>query len=163
MPIVVMPIVVDKQYLLHEGGTKFYQVMRVRDTGTGKAATVTHWGSLKGEPGLTPIKDHGQRKVSADDSYREAIRAKKGRGYEDRIEWGETQQFHSIDECRKYLVTELAATDMEGVLRYIGLEKKDIFAPMGDVDDSPAVAAARSAKAPEAPAAASDMDDWGEF
>lgn len=163
-------IVVDKQYMLHEGGTKFYQVLRVVATnpvgvfGPAKlAVTIKHWGPQKGPGTLMKIASCGQWKVEEGDHYSSWIREKKARGYQGAITDGRTTALTSPEKLREYLTTEVGAEQAANLMLMLGFDKRAKVDPSDDVDTSPAVVAARKAKAPEREVDTSSMPDWGSF
>lgn len=162
--------VIDKQFLQHEGGTKFYQILRVlvKDPGSlphgsgGRAVTVTNWGPLKTSPGLRRIVTSGQTKVSPGDTFLTTLEAKKKRGYEaGSVTWGETKRAASVHELKDYLFTELGASDGQEVLLQLGI------GTVASVDDDPDDLRGdkfwgRTPPVDDTPAAAS-TEGWGEF
>jgi hypothetical protein len=160
--------VIDKQFMLHEGGTKFYQVLRIltKDPGDlphgagGRSVTLTHWGPLKGAPGLRRIVDGGSCKVEAGDSYASAQSKKKSRGYQvTDVRWGESTRIPSLAMLRTELTDELGASLADEVLDdLIPLplrpEEKPYFEPSEHKREKKTT--------PEVPESSS-MDGWGEF
>jgi hypothetical protein len=164
--------IIDKQFMLHEGGTKFYQVIRacIKDPGSmifgtgGRAMTVTHWGPLKGEPGLRRVIDGGQSKIEHGDKYASAQSAKRKRGYGvDSVSWGITARIESTDQLQSVLTAEFGATDAFTILGGLGV----VSAAVGTVDDDPYDLRGdkfwgRTPPVDDTPAAAS-TEGWGDF
>jgi hypothetical protein len=83
---------IDSCYLLHEGGTKFYQCFRFTAEGVGKwpfppgaskrAISLNHWGPHTGAPGPRRPVEGGQTKLLDNDQYLGQRSIKMGRGYE---------------------------------------------------------------------------------
>lgn len=162
-----MKITIDKQYLLHQGGTKFYQVLRVQATeGSGavtRFATVTHWGKQIGEAGPRRVVASGEFDLHGGDLYTKKIREKRARGYQDKIEWGNTNVLKNFDALRTYLNEELGAVKAAELIAKLGFEPGVAFDPDATPDTSPAFAAASAARVAEVPMASRDMEGWGEF
>lgn len=161
--------IIDKQWLLHEGGTKFYQVLRIIDSSTARAATVTHWGKHIGAYGQIQIQLRGQTKVEEGDKYVAAIKLRRNRGYKDKLEHGTSSRLNQ-KELEEYLLEELGAVDSATVSRHLGLvaEEAAWSDPEVDDEDTPARKAVKKEKrAPkpiaEKPAAAAELDGWGDF
>lgn len=161
-----MKFVIDKQFLLHEGGTKFYQVMRVKrqhDIAGLGGVTVKNWGPQKGSHNLAPMKDHGRRTWFAGDHYSTWIGEKKKRGYKDRISWGWTNVLDGEEKLEEKLVAELGRVDATAVLKALGIGLVDTVDPTTDAEHSPAFSAARSARAEHVPVESESLEEWGEF
>lgn len=70
---------VQQAWMVHEGGTKFYQVFQFIATG-GKAVTLTHWGKNTGGAWLRPVLG-GETQVKPGAQLKAKTAAKVKRGY----------------------------------------------------------------------------------
>lgn len=78
-----MQFKITRNRALHEGGTKFYQQVRIDQPDMDRSLLIQHWGAYKGSYDLAG----GQRKIlkvdcyDAGREYREKWNAKSNRGY----------------------------------------------------------------------------------
>lgn len=167
-----MKIQIDKQYMSHESGTKFYQVLRVKVSGPGAPlagtgmnsyCTVTNWGKQTGPTGQRRIVAGGESQIKGGDSYGSTIAAKRKRGYNDGIAWGTTNVLKNAPALKTYLIEELGEVASTEVLGHLRLLTESAVEPTPDAEDSSARKSAREASAPEEPPEAASMDGWGEF
>ena len=70
---------VQQAWMVHEGGTKFYQVFQFIATG-GKAVTLTHWGKYVRENWLRPVLG-GETQIKPGLQLKAKTAAKAKRGY----------------------------------------------------------------------------------
>lgn len=73
-----------RQHAIHEGGTKYYQVIIIQDE-KGRAVVCTHWGAHDPRITMAPLH-HGQCKIEVMETgglsvYNTARRNKEKRGY----------------------------------------------------------------------------------
>lgn len=168
-------VIIDKQYMLHEVGTKFYQVVRFKHVNTTTpgvpqgAFTLTNWGAQKGEPGLKPARQSGQQQIYSGDLYMETINAKAKRGYErDRLTWGTTLGIDldnpgGPEQLDEVLALEVEPGSIGEAKRLLGIDPREVVSPSTDADTSPARKAAKAATYVPPPAAAATHEDWGDF
>lgn len=155
--------VIDRQYMLHKEGTKFYQVLRILNKSTGDAVTVTNWGKQAGPEGWRTIVSRGQKKIDDGDSYAAAILAKENRGYRKEIKYGFTANVRNLEDLNQHITSELGISEVSNVLQMLGVEAA---VPSVEADHSSARSAARtavSAHVNEADDASAELDGWGEF
>lgn len=148
---------------VHEGGTKYYQVIRLVRDGYG-SVVITHWGKhhpgapaeprLHGSTKLDLLRGHGAAE------YNGYIKNKEKRGYHD---WRVTAEFKRMDSTAFLDITArwLSVADRAEVLKK--------FFPKGDVSDLPidesfdeAWGAGEPAESEFAPAS-SDHESWGSW
>jgi hypothetical protein len=95
------------RHAVHEGNTKYYQVISVTNTVTGDGVVVTHWGSWTSGASREP-KLHGKAtkvdtfvRHSAQSAASSTVRAKSKRGYSS---WDEIRKdVDTIEDLRKLL------------------------------------------------------------
>lgn len=166
-----MKITIDKVYMLHKEGTKFYQVLRVMLATSGefpfpgsskKAVTFTHWGKQVGEPRPVAIQSRGEMIYVAADDYESKIKAKKTRGYQSKIEWGDTRVLTEPAHLHTYLVAEVGGSSATLAMKELGLAEGT---PKTETEDTAARKAASDAKAPHVPEISVPVgtEGWGEF
>lgn len=167
----------DSQYLRHDGGTKFYQVFRIRaaveGSEPGAAAlmrkspvTVTHWGPIRTTAHEKPHRPSlgGQHQVHEGDNYSSVISAKRGRGYKSlEVSWGTTEVILGPEALAKRMVEHFGhKIAVEGILPVLGVtEDGRIIGASAEVAMPASVSAAP--KEPEKPVSRADVSGWGEF
>lgn len=112
---------------LHEGGTKFYQQVKIEHQDSNKTLLIQHWGRWTG--GLHGYDlVGGQRKIlktsisTGDFEYREKLEAKRKRGYKQ----ADLKNYRPSDpeDLRYVLTKQLGASvaQAQGIINYFGIE-----------------------------------------
>lgn len=153
---------IRKVFLLHEGGTKYFQTLEVTTySSVGRAsprvATMTNWGSYVGKD-APRMCTRGQRKLLADTPAHEKITEKRGRGYREKGAPLEVCNL-SIDELKEVLNTELGDTETRQMLQALDVSPS----PKGITAAWPVKPEVAKAAYP-APAEPDERpDNWGAF
>lgn len=118
---------VDSSYMLHSGGTKFYQVFRFarEDAGSKVSVSMNHWGSQGTvKPGPRRPISGGEMDLRKADEYLSQIKAKKARGYDTDVMWAETTSFSlgdTLTKFRNHLTTLVGASRRDDILLALGV------------------------------------------
>jgi len=127
---------IDRTWMVHSGGTKFYQVFRVMafasrvEGDRENSVTVLHYGGFKAD--FTPLRrpvSGGQVRLLQGDSYREKIeekrKTKKDGNYEIRIDSHTTfQTYPTASDLGRELRLLLGSASAEELLIMLGLSAK---------------------------------------
>lgn len=120
----------NADWAVHESGTKYYQVIMIRQVGSSRGVVVTHWGKM--HPGApSEPKNHGQYKVELEhtgivSAKQQAVSNKSKRGYS---VWNNRKQEHGIGEfeVRALINDWFKVRDAEDILEFMfGIESADI-------------------------------------
>ena len=123
---------------IHESGSKYYQVIMIREEGNSKGVVVTHWG--KTHPGApSEPKHHGQSKVELRHAgviseYNGAINNKKKRGYD---VWDFRKQIYGANEleCRALINGWFRTPDAEAITAHLFPVVSKHIAVIDELDD----------------------------
>lgn len=170
-----MPFLIDRQYMPHEGGTKFYQVMRVQRLETpggtpgmapvrAAVATLTNWGKQVGEPGWVRPVERGESQLHNGDVYAKYLSTKSKRGYINMIAHGTTDKIATFEQFKEFIDEQLGAVKGTEFMAKLGFGPGETSVMnMGATPATTPAARAAAAVEYEIPMASADMEGYGEF
>ncbi len=135
-----MSLIIRQQTLLHEGGTKFYEVTEFALEGTSKVGHVTRWGPMSAQD------SGGQQQFTAEERAAVIIKKKQRRGYT-------TSTSEKVTRCtlKEFLKGGTFPTSIKNFDRQSLNELELYFTGIGDIEDpyDPPVFKPKAKKEPE--------------
>lgn len=147
------------EWACHEGGTKYYQVIRIREVGKSRGVVVTHWGAM--HPGApSEPKSHGQNKITeclsgVDSAFGNARSMKMKRGYK---EWKTSKASSNTQAALAAVIDRwFKAEDARQILAFVVAIRStpDELVEIIDPPPTPKVEAFKPASA--------DKEEWGSW
>lgn len=121
-------VVVGKS-AIHEGHTKYYQVIEIKETETRRGIVITHYGALSLGIEMKP-KYHGTRNIAlhergVDSAFNTAIAKKRKRDY---LNWKDTLEEPNLDlgEMLSLMRKWLVESDVKKIMEYFDLSLGDV-------------------------------------
>lgn len=120
---------IDRTWMLHDTGSKYYQVITVHNQENGKSCTVVNYGATRGDLAETRPVRRGETLTYPGNHHAEKVRAKTSRGYS--VKNDEIKR-KSVSESE--LLGMFGATKTEGIKIYLGIS---LNASTEDISDAP--------------------------